>query len=646
MARLLLDSLLVLAFFSLLTSFVEATYIFGLLGTDIPPEIVCVLLLVSPVLLLLVPRLVESRAFSMITGALGLLSWAVSLPLSTRWRMLVSGAGCSLFLLFLAARIRQSPRSPAEVGGSVAIGVLLSVLIRSLRSGNLVLSGGLRLLLGAALAAVALCLLLASPREDPAPAPSGAARAGFWRALGLSLGLFSALALLWFGFTSPAVIARWGETSYPLVTIAVVGAIALFLLLRERLEPRRASWLHLAWNAFFLFALGCALSSRQPVFATGSTYPLYAPAPGLPGSIALWALIVLHPVLYVDIGRFVGALHAERPSPRTMAGAFSVGALWLLLLTFAQIFTTVYDYIPAIGPWFRDRFWLVVSMPALAAALSALLLKRGIAADGGKPAFPRPVLVIALLFAAAAMVIPWITEARPSAARAAGSLRILTWNIQQGIGRTGEKSVELQLDLIRRVQPDIVGLQETDTARIAGGNSDIVRFFADGLDMYSYYGPDPVSGTFGVALLSRYPLQSPRTFFMPSRGEQTAAIEAGIIVGQAKLRVLVTHLDNDGAIAQQRVLLQRAALAMADAEKVVAMGDFNFDPSTEQYRISTAGLEDAWLSAERRVVDPGASDPAGRIDHIFLSPRTRIVRAELLPEGPSDHPALFVEITW
>ena len=223
----------------------------------------------------------------------------------------------------------------------------------------------------------------------------------------------------------------------------------------------------------------------------------------------------------------------------------------------------------------------------------------------------------------------------------------MSYNLQQGYGKTGEKSFEAQLEAIRRMNPDVVGLAETDTARIAGGNADLVRYLADRLAMHAYYGPTPISGTFGVALLSRYPIARARTFFMPSRGEQTAAIDAGIVVNGKRVELLVTHLDNDGAMPQQRLVVDRAVAALGDAVPsavAVAMGDFNFDPSTAQYRLTTSLLEDAWQSAEQRVVEQGASDPAGRIDHIFLSPGTRVLDGRYLTEGPSDHPAIFAEI--
>ncbi len=46
-------------------------------------------------------------------------------------------------------------------------------------------------------------------------------------------------------------------------------------------------------------------------------------------------------------------------SVRLLGAGFSLAALFMLVMIFAQVFTTVYDYIPVVGPLFRDRFWLV-----------------------------------------------------------------------------------------------------------------------------------------------------------------------------------------------------------------------------------------------------------------------------------------------
>ncbi len=656
--HIVVDSLPLFAFLSLLTGFIEAVYALGLLRTNIPPQIIFVVFLLSPVLLLPVPRLLDSRAFTLTTGSAGLTCWAISLPLDTRWRMLVTGLGSGLLLLFLTARIRQVRRSPLESGGALAFAVLLSVVLRALHSGNLLLVDVPSLPLGIALAVFGVGLLLFAGRRTPSLADGqgtrGSGQAGFGRTFGLSLGLFGVLVLLYFGFTSPAVIARWGEAGYPAVTAVETGGIALFLGLwigLPRMPVRLVPGPLLVWNLLFLLALAVALFFRRPAFAADATYPLDAPNPCRLASIALWAMLVLHPVMYANFALFAGALHTAQPSPRQLAGGFVIGALYLMVMVFAQIFTTVYDYIPIVGPWFRDQFWLVVSLPGLVVTLAALFLNRESVADL-TPTRVHPTWLLATgilvpgVLAGAAIVLSILGGACPVPGPHRTSLRILTYNLQQGIGESGERSYDQQLKVIRQLDPDVIGLQETDTARIAGGNADLVRHYADRLNLHSYYGPSPVSGTFGIALLSRYPLQNPRTFFLRSEGEQTAAIEARIEVGGRLFHVLVTHLDNGGALVQQIAVLDQAAHSVSGQETDIVMGDFNFTTSTSQYRATTTVLEDAWLVAAERTVEPGAPDPANRIDHIFVSAGTRVLRSVYTLEGPSDHPGIFAEIAW
>jgi endonuclease/exonuclease/phosphatase family metal-dependent hydrolase len=643
---LILDSLLLFAFFSALTGFIETTYTVGLLGTDIPPEALFVLFLLSPLLLLVFPRILDSRGFALATGSLGLLFWAASLPFGSRWGMLAGGLSCAFFLPFLAARTRQARRGPLELAGSLAVSVLLSVLLRSLGSGNLFLGRGLPLALAVACAGIGLVLLVLSAGGEPGgDRRPNAGTAGPGRVLGLTLGLFSSVILVYFVFASPVVIARWAEVDL-LVVIGVEAVALLAFLGLPGFRARMTPGILLIWNLLFLAALAFTVHARQPAFSAAAVYPLDAPAPGPLAGISLWVTIVLHPVIYADFALFAGSLHEEHPSPRALAAGFSVGALFLLLMCFAQILTTVYDYVPVIGPWFRNGYWLVLSVPGIVATLSVLLLRSDAYATPEATRLHPAWLAGAGVLALGAILASGLTGAHPAAAAAKDTLRVMTYNIQQGCGKTGEPGIDAQMRAIRRMQPDVLGLEETDTARIAGGNSDLVRWFADGLDMHAYYGPSPASGTFGVALLSRYPIEDPRTFFMASRGEQTAAIDAWITVGDRRFHVLVTHLDNDGALVQQRAVLDRARGGMGGGSTAIVMGDFNFSPSTEQYRVTTSVLQDSWLRAAKRTVEPGAPDPSERIDHIFISPNARALHAEYLPEGPSDHPAMFAEIGW
>ena len=217
---------------------------------------------------------------------------------------------------------------------------------------------------------------------------------------------------------------------------------------------------------------------------------------------------------------------------------------------------------------------------------------------------------------------------------------MLTYNIQQGYDAAGLKNYDGQLALIQQLNPDVIGLQESDTSRIANGNSDVVRYFADHLGMYSYYGPQTVLGTFGIALLSRYPIENPRTFYMVSEGEQTATIVAEITANGKTYHVMVTHLGNGGPLPQLEDILS----TLGDQQNIVLMGDFNFRPTTEQYRQATAVLDDAWIRA-------GSPTPIGaewnadrRIDHVFVSSGVEVADAQYILAPLSDHPALVVDV--
>jgi endonuclease/exonuclease/phosphatase family metal-dependent hydrolase len=649
-----LFAVLFLVFFQLLTTFIETTYVFGLLQTDIPVEIVAVLFLFLPVVLSFIKR-PASNNLLIYLGLVILVCRAVSVMLDTRFQMLLSGFGSGLFLVFLPLALnrmwRKVDNRPAgALAIALSVAVLLSVLLRSFSSGNDISEYGSFRAIPWLLAAFAYALLPAWTQEsEPRGKNAAAPFAGnFWRISVLILGLISSLTLLYFAFTSPTVISRWTGMNHVLITALAAAALVLFIVLR--VTGLLSAWIGkpgfvFGWNVLFLFAFIYTIWSHQIFFPSDpAAYPFYAPAAGGLAGVTLILMLLLYPVVFVNVEILIGEILSLRPSVRILGGGFLLGGFFLLLLIFAQVFTTVYDYIPVIGPVFRDQFWMVFLVGGAAAALPLLLVRReriqGTAAGIGVPG--TYLLAPALVLGSAVILALLLVTARPSPAPEKTSLRILTYNIQQGYSEEGLKNFDGQLELISSMNADLIGLQESDTARIAGGNADVVRYMADRLNMYAYYGPTTVTGTFGIALLSRYPIENEATFFMYSEGEQTAAIEAEVRTGGRVFHVLVTHLGNRGPLIQQQQVLER----LEGRDNVIAMGDFNFRPDSEQYAQTTAVLDDAWLSAGQQRLTPEGQIIERRIDHIFLSPGIQVIQAEYVGTGPSDHPAMFAEIAW
>lgn len=646
--RLALMTILLLFFLQLLTDFVEAVYIFGLLGSSIPPEIVMALLFLSPLLLFAFGRRMSPK-WVQVFAVIVILARVIEIYLSTRGRMIVGGIGVAVFLMYVPILLAQ-PRNPEsqrrlthEAGLGLSLAVFASVLFRALLSGSDISSYGTFRTLTLGLAAIALYLLSRGrPADAAAQTQDKPASTSMGRIHAYTLGLASIVIMLYFAFTAPNVIARWAGVS----KLSVFGALlpAWIVIGWWRLKQKSvSSKLILGWGLAFAAALLFAILPHQVAFppTQDSGYPLPEPQITIWQYVPLYLMLLLSPVLLLAFVSHLDNLLAEEPRLGQLAGAFGLAGFYLLIMVFAQVFTTVYDYIPVVGPFFRDKFWLVFLVPGLGSILPALLPSAS--RDDRKafsPAVRRDWMFTATTMSVIALVGLSVLTARPEAPAGEGSgvLRVFTYNIQQGYNDPGERNFDDQIALIRSKAPDIVGLQECDTARIAGGNADVVAYFADRLNMYSYYGPSPVTGTFGIALLSRYPIDNPKTYFLFSKGEQAAVIEADITVGGQTYKVYVTHLGNSGPIFQIRQMLD----LMRGQDNVIAMGDFNFRHYEEQYALAAAEYDDAYLLAETQTV-PAGLDIEDRIDHVFVTPGMTIGYAEYLPKGASDHPALFVE---
>jgi endonuclease/exonuclease/phosphatase family metal-dependent hydrolase len=542
------------------------------------------------------------------------------------------------------------------LGSGLCLAIAFSILLRALGSGFDISTYGWSQAIGWVLAGLAGALLvlfrpekLASTAE-PSPESEADQPASTGKTLGLSLATISALALIYFAFAAPNVIARWTGSSYLLVVALLVAALVFFALLLS--GSRRLQWAFkpgvlLAWNLLFLASLVATIGLLQIAFpADPAGYPLAEPASSALHLIPLIVMLLSFPVVLIDFTLLAQALGSNAKSPRSLGGGFSLGAFFFLVMIFAHIFTTVYDYIPVVGPLFRDKFWLVHLVLGLALATPLLLVAKHTLREfisSERVVAPKAMWWVVLVVGLSSLAAVAFTSPKPAPqVEQLGSLRVFTYNIQQGYSEEGTKNFQGQLGVLQSVDADVIALQESDTNRIADGNVDIVRYFADNLDMYSYYGPKTVPGTFGIALLSRYPIENPRTFYMYSEGEQTATIEAQITVGGRTFNVFVTHLGNDGPMVQQQAVLQE----VDGKPNVIAMGDYNFRSDTPQFALTMEALQDAWMLAWPAGVDGQGMGHEDRIDHIFVSTGTSVAEAQYLVSTESDHPALLVVIGW
>ncbi len=374
----LLWGIIFLFFFQLLTEFVEGIYLYGLLGSDIPPEIGLVALFFVPLLLLLARKNLSETEIKLL-ASVGLIARVVEIALPTKGRMIVSGIGLASLLLYLPAVLalprdkQQQGDFSRQLGMGFSLAIFAHMLLRALHSGSdLSAYGGYRMIAWF-LAIAAQDMLWRSPHSEQ----TGSAvtvSANKFKVLAHSLGLFGVLALVYFAISAPNIVARWAATS----NLAVYGVLL-------------ASWVGVGWwwlsqkrlakpgllvvGLLFVLVMVLAILPHQIAFPldTDQGYPLSEPNISFMQVIPLYLMLALSPVLLLIFIQHLDAILAQQPTTRLLGGSFGLGGGFYLLMILSQIFTTVYDYIPVVGPFFRDKYWLVFLIPGLVAVLPLLL---------------------------------------------------------------------------------------------------------------------------------------------------------------------------------------------------------------------------------------------------------------------------------
>jgi endonuclease/exonuclease/phosphatase family metal-dependent hydrolase len=672
-SELILLSILFLFFFEQLTQLVESIYLLNLIHTEVNENIAAILFLLTPIVLLFFKKGFSKKGMVLL-GEIMILCRILQPLFETQLKMIFTGIGIGCFMVFFPVYLQMKSsendeRSGLSLGISLGFGLALSILFRTLGSSiDLSLTFWFQWIgwILAAMAAIMMINLINPPRIEPNAKQTsiGAKMGSKWKILALCLGLFSIFTLCYFAFSSPTVIARWTEGDYIAITSIFMIVVAIFIIIaavKPEVITKIPSKGILLWNAVFVLMMVLTIGINQIPFAFLSSYPFFAPETTIFNQIILYVMLVLSPITFIDFIILLRELFKSKPSTRKLGASFFASALFLILMIFSAVFTTTWDYIPLIGPIFRDMIWLVFMIVGIFMVWPLLLVKKesmiftGISRTRAIKAY-KTIGAIALIAIGTILGCTILEMPRVQPPVSSNVLSVLTYNIQQGADEPGNMNLEGQRSVIEALNPDIIGLEESDTARIANGNNDFVRYVSETLGYYSYYGPKTVTGTFGIALLSKYPILNARTFYMKSVGEQAAAIWAQIVIGTHTFNIFVTHLGNykNTTTGDRTQIMQQENLLTVTSgkENVILMGDFNFEPNTEQYNITVAQLYDAWelvfnANPLNAVVDPilpgDRHIPEERIDHIFVSQQLNesITYIHYTGGYASDHPALY-----
>lgn len=247
-------------------------------------------------------------------------------------------------------------------------------------------------------------------------------------------------------------------------------------------------------------------------------------------------------------------------------------------------------------------------------------------------------------------------------------LRLMTWNIHEGIGEDGRYDLNRLARVIRLAAPDLVALQEVGRRWSAASQYDdqLLRL-SEELGYHPFFAPIVDEGTrqYGCGLLSRWAWRAVKdhglirigTFDPEKRVRHLPGFPQGTVVpgGEAAqeqapaVHLFGTHLYwRDAGIrereAEEMVAIMRPLLEAG--ELVLLAGDLNAERDDPELaplaRLTAAGiLRDV---GPQEATYP-ARDPQKRIDLVLAGPGWIVQEARVWPEPlASDHRPVVVDL--
>jgi endonuclease/exonuclease/phosphatase family metal-dependent hydrolase len=239
--------------------------------------------------------------------------------------------------------------------------------------------------------------------------------------------------------------------------------------------------------------------------------------------------------------------------------------------------------------------------------------------------------------------------ALPVSSRGEGDLRVMTFNIQSAI-----RGLDKVSEVIRDASPDIVALQEVDVGSHRANGLDQPAELArrTGLKYFAHFRTTTLfGGDYGVAILSRFPLESVEQHPLPveTGTEPRTVARVHMKVHGQDVSVYVTHLTrrpfNGGVRVRQSAAIMK--LMAEDPRPKLLMGDMNDTPESGSLRLFKRELADVFELRGEGSADtyPLPVIPNLRIDYVLASDRFMPRHSKVLRVNASDHYPVVADLT-
>lgn len=421
----------------------------------------------------------------------------------------------------------------------------------------------------------------------------------------------------------PNALTHWSGVGYgwtaPLLLLVTLLPLGVAV---RALESYLAIWL---WPMGGIIAIALALLC-------------FVLAALLGGIVAALLLLLVQFLLLLNLAAGITKKRVARDGGLRSPGLeVSLGLLLFLLFNFAFAFTFTYPYTI---PFFRGLgtfFLLIGVLVSTLCAVNVFLEPEVEKIDPARSALNLGGIVVVTFACALLTNTPSLPDAP-----ADETLRLATYNIHYGFDTHWTFNLEEIAKTIETEGVDVAVLQEVDAGRITSFSVDDALWLGRRLGMHVVYQPT-LEKLSGIALLSRYPLETSDGQWLTSALEQTAIVHGAVKTRDGPLHAYGVWL---GLEPEERLTQVAEALDYIGLEEPVALGgDFNATPDSPIYaRVAGAGLSDPFAKAgENSPLTSPAIDPVKRIDYVWLRGLTAR-KAWVSDSVASDHRLVVVEV--
>ena len=224
----------------------------------------------------------------------------------------------------------------------------------------------------------------------------------------------------------------------------------------------------------------------------------------------------------------------------------------------------------------------------------------------------------------------------------AQKVRVMSYNVKNGIGMDKVKDISRCAEVIRKAKPDVVAIQEVDSMTRRNKKYVLGELAEKSGGYHAYFGQAITyqGGKYGVGVLSKKPALSVKTYPLPNEKEARVLL----VVEYEKYYMLCTHLSGVPRKLGRGIQVDiiRDVVAKLDKPAFIA-GDTNARPASAPMK---AFKEFATVLTDESKMTAPSHKPSKCIDYIMGANGSFKVKREKVQYGClySDHLPVYVDV--